>query len=204
VFSDADVMFVRGINPLLRHVRAHRFAAMVERWHQSLYAIYRQAPEAARRALGHLFHGPMDVRQMRQTRYYNTGLMLCRRDEHIHAAVKDVLMASILYPDLTRQVHFPEQTLLNLAMMVRGVRCRDLYGLCVPSYHDERHGWPPPVVRHYLGDSLNRRPAALSSRHGQWVDQALDAIGISVAELKDQGAWETVPLTGPVLSPYPF
>jgi hypothetical protein len=204
VFSDADVLFVRGIDPLLRHVRAHRFGAMVERWHQSLYAIYRQAPDSARCALAHLFHGAIDVRQMRQTPYYNTGLMLCRRDDRIHSAVKDVLMASMLYPELTRQVRFPEQTLLNLAMMVRGVRCRDLYGLCVPSYHDERLGWPSPVVRHYLGDSVNRRPAALASRHGEWVDQALGAVGTSVAELKEQGAWDTVPMTAPTLAPYPF
>jgi hypothetical protein len=189
VFSDADVLFVRTIGPLLRHAQAHRFAAMVERWHDSLYAVYRQAPGASRLEIGQLFHGRIQVREMRRTRYYNTGLMLCRRDERVRAAVKDVLMASILYPELTRQVRFPEQTLLNLAMMARGVPCRDLFGLCVPSYHDEERGWPPPVVRHYLGDPVNRQPAALWARHGELVEQGLAAVGTSVGELKERGLW---------------
>lgn len=205
-FSDADVLFVRPIQPLLRHARAHPFAAMVERWHNSLYAVYRQAPDVSRRELGQLFHGQIEVREMRRTRYYNTGLMLCRRDERVRSAVKDVLMASMLYPALTRHIRFPEQTLMNLAMMVRGVRCRDLLGLCVPSYHDEKQGWPPPVVRHYLGDPVNRQPAALWSRHGVMVEQALEAVGTSVGELKERGLWpefSAAAATGTMTTGYP-
>jgi hypothetical protein len=107
----------------------------------------------------------------------------------VHAAVKDVLAASLLYPDMSRRISFPEQTLMNLAMMVRGVRCRDLFGLCVASYHDVDRGWPAPVARHYLGDAIRRQPEVLRSRHRDVVDGALEAIGTNVDELRLRGLW---------------
>ena len=145
----------------------------------------------ARRQIDQLFHGLLaSAPRMRRTYYFNTGLMMARPDdEDVRAAVKDVLAASLLYPDMSRRISFPEQTLMNLALMVRGVRCRDLFGLCVASYHDEERGWPAPVARHYLGDAIRRQPEVLRSRHRDVVDGALSAIGTSVDELRRRGLW---------------
>jgi hypothetical protein len=188
-FSDADVLFVQSLQPMLRHVRGHRFAAMNEWWHQSLHAIYRAEDAPARRQIDQLFHGRASPRRMRRTYYFNTGFMLARPDDDLVAAVKDVLAASLLYPDMSRRISYPEQTLMNLAILARGVRCRDLFGLCVASYHDEERSWPAPVARHYLGDAIRRQPELLRARHRDVVDGALAAIGTTVDELRLRGLW---------------
>ncbi|HEY2588824.1 MAG TPA: glycosyltransferase, partial [Tepidisphaeraceae bacterium] len=134
VFIDADVLFLRCIQPLLQYARGHRFAAMVEHWHPSIWSVFRHHSPALHRQVDLLFHGQAGPERMRRRVYFNSGFLLAQNDEDVHAAVKDVLAASVLYPELSRQVPFSEQTLLNIATMARRVVCRDLYGMCVPSY----------------------------------------------------------------------
>jgi hypothetical protein len=188
IFIDADVLFLRCVQPLLNYARAHPFAAMLEHWHPSVWSVFRREPADMHRQVDLLFHGQAGPERMKRRAYFNSGFLLARNDdEDLHAAVKDVLAASVLYPELTRRIPFSEQTLFNLATMARRVACRDLYGMCVPSYHDESRGWPAPVARHYLSDRPHRHPEALHARYPALVEQSLAAIGTSVEELKDRG-----------------
>jgi hypothetical protein len=192
-FLDADVLFVRPLRRLLRHVRGQRLAAMVEHWHPSIWSVLRREPGANHREVNQLFHGAARPALLRRTRYYNSGVMMARPgDDEVIAAVKDVLAASLLYPRLSRGLRLPEQTLMNVATATRGVRVCDLFGHCVPSYHRSRRGtWPtPPIVRHYLGDPLNRQPAALLARYPKLVARSLAAVGTSIDDLRDRGLWE--------------
>jgi hypothetical protein len=192
-FIDADVLFVRPMRRLLRHVRGQRFAAMVEHWHPSIWSVLRKEPGANHREVNQLFHGAARPGLLRRTRYYNSGVMMARPgDDDVIAAVKDVLAASLLYPRLSRGLRLPEQTLMNVATATRGVRVCDLFGLCVPSYHRSGKGtWPTPaVVRHYLGDPLSRQPAALAARYPKLVAQSLAAVGTSIEDLRDRGLWQ--------------
>jgi hypothetical protein len=192
-FLDADVLFVRPLRRLFRHVRDHRFAAMIEHWHASIWSVVRKEPGANHRDVNRLFHGAARPSLLRRTRYYNSGVMLARPgDEDIIAAVKDVLAASLLYPRLSRGLRLPEQTLMNVATAARGVRVGDIFGLCVPSYlRTTKNTWPaPPIVRHFLGDPLSRQPAALLERYPRLVAESLAAIGTSVDELLDRGLWQ--------------
>jgi hypothetical protein len=188
-FIDADVLFVRPIRAMMQYVRGHRFAAMVEHWHQSVWSVFGEETPLSQHQAGQLFHRQARRSSMKQTSYFNSGVMLARPDPDVIAAVKDVMLASILYPELSRDIRLPEQTLLNVAMMVRKIPCRDLFGLCVPSYHDHERHWPTPIVRHYLGDPLHRQPAALRARYPKLVDESLAAVGTSVEELKARGLW---------------
>jgi hypothetical protein len=188
-FIDADVLFVRPIGEMMRYVRPHRFAAMVEHWHQSVWSVFGTETPLSRQQADLLFHQQAKPSRMKKTGYFNSGVMLARPDEDVLAAVKDVLLASILYPELSRDIRLPEQTLMNVATMVRRIPCCDLFGLCVPSYHNRERGWRTPVVRHYLGDPLHRQPAALRTKYPKLVDQSLAAVGTSVEELKSRGLW---------------
>ena len=67
---------------------------------------------------------------MRRTYYFNTGFMLARPDDDVLAAVKDVLAASLLYPDMSRRISYPEQTLMNLAL-TRGAFAAATCSACV-------------------------------------------------------------------------
>lgn len=186
IFIDADVLFLRGIESMLRHARAHVFAAMIEHWHPSIWSVFEREGPGLQRQVELLFHGQAGPERMRRRTYFNSGFMLAREDEDVHAAVKDVLAASVLYPGLSRSIPFSEQTLFNIATMARRVVCRDLYGMCVPSYHDESRGWPLPVARHYLADKPHRDPPVLHRRYPALVEASLAAIGTSVDELKDR------------------
>jgi hypothetical protein len=188
VFIDADVLFLRCIQPVLRYARTHRFAAMIEHWHPSVWTVFQRESPALRRQIDLLFHGQAGPERMRRRAYFNSGFLLARADDaDIHAAVKDVLTASVLYPELSRRIPFSEQTLFNIATMARGVVCRDLYGMCVPSYHDESRGWPAPVARHYLADRPHRHPPALYAKYPKLVEDSLAAIGTNVEEMMDRG-----------------
>ena len=189
LFIDADVLFVRPLTALMQYVEPHRFAAMVEHWHPSLWSVFRGETPQSRQQAALLFHHRAAASRMKRTRYFNSGVMLARPDDDVQAAVKDVLLASMLYPELSRDIRLPEQTLLNVATMVRQIPCCDLFGLCVPSYHDQERGWPAPVVRHYLGDPLHRQPALLHARYPELVDQGLETVGTCVEDLKDRGLW---------------
>ena len=189
LFIDADVLFVRPLTALMRYVTPHRFAAMVEHWHPSLWSVFRGETPQSRQQAALLFHNRAAPSRMKRTRYFNSGVMLARPDDDIQSAIKDVLLASMLYPELSRNIRLPEQTLLNVATMVRQIPCCDLFGLCVPSYHDQERGWPAPVVRHYLGDPLHRHPTMLQARYLELVDQSLQAVGTSVDDLKERGLW---------------
>lgn len=189
LFIDADVLFVRPLTVLMRYVGPHRFAAMIEHWHPSLWSVFRGETPQSRQQAALLFHHRAAASRMKRTRYFNSGVMLARPDDDVQSAVKDVLLASMLYPELSRDIRLPEQTLLNVATMVRQIPCCDLFGLCVPSYHDQERGWPAPVVRHYLGDPLHRQPALLHARYLELVDKSLEAVGTSVDDLKDRGLW---------------
>lgn len=186
---DADVIFVRPTLPMWRHVSNHAFAAMVEAWHPSVWSIFERQSPGTRRQAEQLFHGTITEEKMRRTPYFNAGFLLARPDDAVHEAVKDVLAASVFYPSLSRDITCAEQTLLNLALIARGIPCRDLYGLCVPSYHDEARGWPEPVARHFLGDQVSRVPSFLRVRYPRIVDQSLAAVGVDVAELEARGLW---------------
>jgi hypothetical protein len=199
-FVDADVLFVRPVEPMLRYVRAHRFAAMVEHWHASVWTVFQGESAPARRQINQLFHGRATPQLMRRTPYFNSGFMLARPDEDMRSAVKDVLIASTLYPELSRGIRLPEQTLLNVSTMVRRIPCTDLYGLCVASYHDEDHGWPAPVGRHYLGDPHGRHPHSLLARYPRIVRDSLAAVGTSVENLTERGLWPTEPPPPPLLA----
>jgi hypothetical protein len=188
-FIDADVLFVRPIKPMMEYVRRYRFAAMAEHWHQSLWSVFGGETPLSRQQADQLFHHQAKPSLMKKTRYFNSGVMLARPDAEVLAAVKDVLLASILYPELSRDIRLPEQTLLNVAMMVRKIPSGDLFGLCVPSYHDQDRRWPTPVVRHYLGDPVHRQPAVLRARYPKLVEDSLAAVGTSVEELQSRGLW---------------
>jgi hypothetical protein len=200
-FIDADVLFVRPIKPMMEYVRPYRFAAMAEHWHQSLWSVFGRETVLSQAQAAQLFHRQVTPSRMKKTRYFNSGVMLARQDGDMLAAVKDVLLASILYPELSRDIRLPEQTLLNVAMMVRQIPVCDIFGLCVPSYHDQERRWPAPVVRHYLGDPIHRQPAALLARYPKLVDQSLAAVGTSVEELKSRGLWsDYLPVKGSTIS----
>ena len=188
-FIDADVLFVRPIAEMMNYVRPHCFAAMVEHWHRSVWSVFGRETDLSRDQAGQLFHGLAKPSKMKKTGYFNSGVMLARPNDDMIGAVKDVLLASILYPELSRDIRLPEQTLLNVATMVRQIQCCDLFGLCVPSYHDRERGWRAPVVRHYLGDPLYRQPVALRAMYPALVDQSLEALGTSVDELRSRGLW---------------
>ena len=56
-FIDADVLFVRPIAEMMRYVRPHRFAAMVEHWHPSVWSVFGGETDLSRDQADQLFHG---------------------------------------------------------------------------------------------------------------------------------------------------